>query len=161
MEQENSSSARRILSIVLVLTMALVAILFFALMYPALVPISDLKFEIPNAVLYTFLAIYTLTFSILMAIYRLHVGEASRLQHYIVGFMRIRVAGSNNTEGYKTDVREALTKGAFEYVSKPAKGGKVESPLPGHPGLDFTTAILNKFLDSVEIVSKRGSPHNK
>jgi len=161
MEKENSASARRILSIVLVLTLTLVMILFLALMYPALAPNSDLKFEVPDNVLYIFLAIYTLTFSILMAVYRLHIGEASRLQHYIVGFMRVRVAGSNNTEGYQSDVREALTRGAFDYVAKPSKEGKVDSPLPGHPGADFTTSVLNKFLDSVEVVSKKGTSHNK
>lgn len=160
MEKEHSYSARRILSIVIILTVALLTILFFSLFFPVLPP-TDLKLSIPDTMLYAFLAIYTLTFSILMAIYRLHVGEASRLQHYIVGFMRIRVAGSNNTEGYKTEVREALTAGAFDYVSKPEKKGKLESPVPGHPGSEITTALLNKLLDGVEVVSKKTSAHNK
>ncbi|QFU06588.1 hypothetical protein FIU82_16485 (plasmid) [Pseudoalteromonas sp. THAF3] len=161
MEEQNSVSARRILSIVLVLTITLITILFFSLMYPALVPNTDLKFQIPDTVLYAFLAIYTLTFSILMAVYRLHIGEAARLQHYIVGFMRVRVAGSNNTDGYQTEVRETLTTGAFDYIAKPSKEGKLSSPIPGHPGVDFTTSVLNKFLDSVEVVGKKGTSHNK
>jgi len=161
MERSHTHSARRILSMVLMLTVALLVILFFSLMFPAILPSQELKLSIPDTILYAFLAIYTLTFSVLMATYRLHVGEASRLQHYIVGFMRVRVAGSNNTEGYKTEVREALTLGAFEYVAKPEKKGKIESPVPGHPGSEITTAVLNKLLDGVEVVTKKGSAHNK
>lgn len=156
MEEEHSAAARRILSVVMMLTMTLIMILVVAFLFPFLMQQkSDYSAAIPDVVLYVFLAIYTLTFSILMAIYRLHIGEAARLQHYKVGFMRIRVAGSNPSTGYQSEVREALTKNAFEYISKPEAKGKVTSPLPGHPGSDFSAALVNKFLDSVEVVTKK------
>ena len=70
--------------------------------------------------------------------------------------MRIRVAGNNNNlTGYKTEVREALTKNAFEYQAQTSKKGKMESPVPGHPAGEITTAVLNKVLDGIEVVTKK------
>ena len=156
MENSHSASARKILSIVLMLTITLITILAVVFLFPFLFNTTELSLKVSDSVLYVFLAIYTLTFSILMAIYRLHIGESARLQHHKIGFMRIRVAGNNSDlEGYQTEVREALTKNAFEYQALSIRKGKMESPIPGHPGGEITTAILNKLLDSIEVVTKK------
>lgn len=156
MEEKHSFSASRILTIVLMLTLTLITILAVVFLFPFLFKFSKETINVPDSVLYVFLAIYTLTFSILMAVYRLHIGEAARLQHHKIGFMRISVAGNNSDiEGYQSEVREALTKNAFEYQTLSAKKGKVESPVSGYPASEITTTVLNKVLDGLEIVTKR------
>ena len=150
----HADSARRILTIVLTLTMALVSIIVSAFVLPFFLVVKiDLALSSP--VLYVFLAIYVLAFSVLMAIYRLHVGQVSTFQKFSVGFMRIRVAGSNTTDGYKSEVRQALTKDAFETLADPKSKKGIESPVPGHPGVDLSTAVVNKVLEGIEVVSKR------
>ncbi|WP_250461007.1 hypothetical protein [Microbulbifer litoralis] len=159
---DHSTSASRILSVVMMLTVTLIMILVSAFLLPLLSIKSESTLNIPDAFLYVFLAIYTLTFSILMAIYRLHINEKSKIEHFVVGFMRIRVAGSNNTPGYQSEVRESLTDGAFQFPEKSTKKDKIESPIPGHPGSDFSTAILNKIINSVDIkLSKKGDTDSK
>jgi glucan phosphoethanolaminetransferase (alkaline phosphatase superfamily) len=158
MAESHTYSAKRILSIVFMLTFMLMAILITAFIIPTLNRISDNNINIPDAALYVFLAIYVLTFGVLMSIYRLHVGEASRLQHYKVGFMRIRVAGSNTSPGYQSEVRTALTKHAFDFSSKSDKKEDIESPIPGHPGSDLATAVANKVFKGIEVVKKSRKP---
>lgn len=160
MADHHTFSARRILTIVTILTITLVAMLFFAFFFPTLMRATDIKVNIPDAVLYVFLSIYVLTFSVLMAIYRLHIGEASRLQHYKVGFMRIRVAGSNPSTGYQSEVRAALTRGAFDFLASAGKQGKIESPVPGHPGSDLAAAVANKVLEGFDSVRKERRPRS-
>lgn len=156
MEEKHISSASRILSIVLMLTITLITILAIVFLFPFLPYFSREAVEISDNVLYVFLAIYTLTFSILIATYRLHIGESARLQHHKIGFMRIRVAGNNNDlEGYQTEVREALTRNAFEYQVLNKSKDKIEPPIPGHPAGEITTTILNKVLDGIDIVTKK------
>ncbi len=162
MAATHSMAARRILAIVSMLTITLMTILFTVFIFPFLMRFAETKVSIPDAALYVFLAIYVLTFSVLMAIYRLHIGEAARLQHYKVGFMRIRIAGSNPSSGYQTEVRQSLTKGAFDFLATGSeKKGKLESPVPGHPSSDFATAVLNKVLDGLEVAAKRPSASRK
>ncbi|MEO9383059.1 hypothetical protein [Chromobacterium phragmitis] len=154
MAEHHTYSARRILSLVMMLTITLMSLLFLAFLFPALTRAADIKVSIPDTALYVFLAIYVLTFSVLMAIYRLHVGEASRLQHYKVGFMRIRIAGSNPSSGYQSEVRTALTNGAFDFLGNTEKKRKIESPVPGHPGADLAVAVANKVLDGLASAKK-------
>jgi hypothetical protein len=155
MAASHTGAAHRILQVVMMLTVTLMVILFVVFLFPAMMPDRPgVKLQIPDAALYVFLAIYVLTFSVLMAIYRLHVGEASRLQHYKIGFMRIRIAGSNPSAGYQSEVRTALTQGAFDFILGTAKKGKIESPVPGHPGSDFATAIVNQVLERFDVAKK-------
>lgn len=115
--------------------------------------------DIPDFAIYAFLAVFTLTFSVLMAIYRLHLNELNRLQQQIVGFSRIRVAGANSSPGYQSEVREALTSGAFDFGAN-SKKGKLDSLVPGHPTSDLTAAAINKILEHVEVVPKKGKSTN-
>jgi hypothetical protein len=157
MASVHSSSAGKILFVVMMLTFTLIGLLFVVYGNLQILKDSGVTREIPDPVLYAFLAIYVLTFSVLMATYRLHISEASRLHHYKIGFARIRVAGSNPSAGYQSEVRTALTQGAFDFSLKSEKKGKVESPVPGHPGSDFAAAVANKVLDGLSSSRKSTS----
>lgn len=101
-------------------------------------------------ILYVLSALFALIFGVLMAIYRFHLTEISRSEQYKLGLHRIRIAANNhNHAGFNTEVRAALTLGAFEFST--GKEKKVESPLPGHPASDLATALTNKLLDAIEI----------
>lgn len=95
--------------------------------------------------------------SILTALYRLHIKEIAKAEHNLVGFYRIRIAGDNYTEGFATEVREALALGAFYSESDSTSifdRKKMESPVPGHPGSDIVTLVINKLLENIEIKPK-------
>lgn len=160
MADNHTFSARRIFSFVTMLTLTLVFILLFAFLVPTFTRTTNIKVSIPDAVLYVSLSIYVLTFGVLMAIYRLHIGEASRLQHYKVGFMRVRVAGSNPSPGYQSEVRAALTMGAFDFLASAEKKGKIESPVLGHPGSDLAAAVASKVLEGFDSVRKERKPRS-
>ena len=94
----------------------------------------------------------------MMSIYRFHLLEGAKAEHAKLGFLRIRIAANNTSPGFQSEVREALTKGAFDYQQSGgflAKKGKIESPLPGHPTSDLTTAFINKLLDNISITIKK------
>jgi len=114
--------------------------------------------KIPDVVLYGLFAIFVVVFGVLMAVYRFHLNEIARSEHYKMGFMRIRVAANNYEKGgYNSEVRESLTTNAFSYQASSVfsnKDKKVDSPLPGHPTSDLTAVILNKLLDGMEIKKK-------
>jgi len=119
MAASHVSSAKSIFTVIQMLTLTLMTILFVVFVFPYLFPSAkDIYLRISDALVYLFFGIYVLSFTVLMSSYRLHIAEAARMQHSKVGFMRIRVAGSNNTEGYKTEVRIALTGGALK-VQRP------------------------------------------
>ena len=106
---------------------------------------------------YVILALCVLVFGVLMAVYRFHLTEISKVEHYMIGFIRIQIAAHNSSTGYQTDVRRALTDAAFDYTKPPlGPGGKkrIESPLPGHPTTDVATLVLNQILDQIEIHTK-------
>ena len=108
----------------------------------------------PINIIYIFLALFILIFGVLMAIYRFHLSEISKAQHYKFGLLRIRIAANNHgDEGFGSEVRGALTLGAFAPPIE--KGKKIENPLPGHPGSDATSLLLNKLLDNFEIKSSK------
>jgi len=105
---------------------------------------------------YVFAALFVVVFGVMMAIYRFHLSEISKAQHNKLGFMRIRVAANNiDKEGFLTEVRDALTLNAFEYST--GKEKKIESPLPGHPGSDISSALVSKLLNNVEVKIKNES----
>jgi uncharacterized membrane protein len=85
--------------------------------------------------------------------YRYHINEASRMEFYFIAFLRIRVAARNIKEGWKSDVRTALTNGAFNFIptSKIQKQkSEIDSPIPGHPTSDIATAAVNKLISLLE-----------
>jgi hypothetical protein len=65
-------------------------------------------------------------------------------------------AATTTGDGFKSEVREALTKTAFGVEKSQAsaslfpKKERVESPLPGHPSSDIVALILNKVLDNMD-----------
>lgn len=97
-----------------------------------------------------------ISLSVGVSLYRYHSKESTRSEHQLLGLLRIYIAASKHEEGYGTDVRRALTEGAFSIETKSGifgnsdKEKKVESPLPGHPTSDIGTAMLNKMLDAIE-----------
>ena len=108
-----------------------------------------------NLVLY---ALLILVFGVFTSLYRFHLKEIAKYQHYLLGFMRIRIAANNSENGFNTEVRQSLTNEAFSYDTKTpliGKDKKIENPLPGHPSADIGTLILNKLIDSMEIVTKK------
>lgn len=98
--------------------------------------------------------------SILIALYRVHLKEISKAEQNLIAFYRIRIAANNiKKEGFGSEVRAALTEGAFYQNSESnsslfGSGKKVESPIPGHPTSDLLTSVLNKILENVEIKPK-------
>jgi len=92
---------------------------------------------------------FALVFGILMAIYRHHLTEVSKYQHYKTGFTRVRVAMRSAESGERTAlVQAALLDRAFECRS--GKEKQIESPVPGHPASDASTLLLNKLLELIE-----------
>jgi hypothetical protein len=103
------------------------------------------------------LGLFGVVFGVLMAVYRFHLHEIARSEHYRLGFLRIRIASAHKEKGFQTEVRQALTAGAFDYGTdrRPLRRAPIESPLPGHPASDAATAVLNRLLEEVEF---RASP---
>lgn len=111
-----------------------------------------------NTVIFALLAIFVIVFSVFMSIYRFHLNEISKAEHFKLGFMRIRIAAFNPKPGYQSEVRKALTDHAFAYETQPSglfKNKRVESPLPGHPGSDFAAHLLDKMLDKFDLQERK------
>lgn len=112
-----------------------------------------------DAFIYLLFGTFITVFGVLMATYRFHLGEISRINHAQLGFMRIRVAARNSKPAFQTEVRKALTENAFTSLegsgpSLLSKGKKIENPLPGHPASDLSTQVLNKIVEQLEISLK-------
>ncbi|MDD2700288.1 MAG: hypothetical protein PHH36_03525 [Sideroxydans sp.] len=124
------------------------------------VEIPVLSAQLSNSVLWGVFAIFVIIFSVVMSIYRFHLNEISKAEHYKLGFMRIRIAASNSKPTYQSEVRISLTDHAFAY-EKPSHGlfknKHIESPLPGHPTSDLATHLLDKMLDKFELVERKKS----
>ncbi len=115
---------------------------------------------IPNATIYGLFALYIIVFGVLISIYRFHLNEIARTEHYKMGFMRIRIAANNvDNKGFGSEVRIALTKDAFAYTPatllSSSKDKKIDSPLSGYPTSDISTAIINKLFEKIEIKEKK------
>lgn len=106
---------------------------------------------------------FVTVFAVLMATHRFHLSESSRMNHIRLGFMRVRVAGRNKTLTWQSEVRQALTAGAFPAADAPSGFGlskvkpQIESPLPGHTASDLSTQLLNKVLEKLEVSVKAKS----
>ena len=108
--------------------------------------------------LYLSIAVFFVVFGVFMAIYRFHLTEIAKFQQYKFGLLRIRVAARNfKRDGFRSEVREALTKDAFLYAAniKPGKQSKIENPLQGHASSDLAVLLLNKILDGLEVTTKQ------
>lgn len=113
---------------------------------------------VSTAVITGAIALLSVVIAILLSLYRFHLQEISRTEHYKLGFLRIRIAATNVDGGFQSEVRQSLTDGAFSYdSSKRVKKGPIESPLPGHPGSDASALLLNRILD-VLATSKDAKP---
>ena len=125
---------------------------------PTLLNSSFLKID--NTVIYIFYGVFILVFGILTSFYKFHLKEAAKYEHFLFGFLRIRIAGNNSKTRYEDEVKTSLTKDAFSIEHKPliSKDKGIESPIPGHPTSDAFIFIMNKILGSVEITAK---PKNK
>jgi hypothetical protein len=102
---------------------------------------------------YLFLAAFIVVTGVLIALYRFHLVEITKNEQFKLGFWRIRIAANNTSAGFQTEVRRALTENAFSFETPRSiyrRSKEVESPLPGHPGSDLVTAVLNKVLNEVE-----------
>lgn len=113
-----------------------------------------------NTIIFALLAIFTIVFGILMSVYRFHLNEISKAEHYKIGFMRIRIAANNVSPGFQSEVRQALTDQAFSFQvgsSGLFKGKNIDSPLPGHPTSDVAAMVLDKLLDKFELVEKKAA----
>lgn len=110
-----------------------------------------------DAILYGAAALFVVLIGLLAGLYRQHVREVTRNEQMRIGFHRIRIAANNaSLPGFGTEVRVSLTQGAFDSTREDAatRGKKIESPLPGHPGSDISSAVLNRFLEQVDIILK-------
>lgn len=106
--------------------------------------------------IYAILAIFTIVFGVLMAIYRFHLSEIAKAEHNKIGFLRIRIAAHNSSQGYQTEVRQSLTDQAFSPgAGAQLKAKVVESPLPGHPTSDVSALVLDKILHRFDLVEKK------
>jgi hypothetical protein len=102
--------------------------------------------------------IFVVLISVLVGLYRMHVREIVKNEHYRLALLRVGIAAANfEKPGYDTKVRVALLNNAFEIPSEPKlfeKTRKLESPLPGHPTSDLMTGIVNKILEKFEVEVK-------
>ncbi|MBR9856763.1 MAG: hypothetical protein GYB38_03555 [Gammaproteobacteria bacterium] len=162
--EKNKDEGRRIFSYLRMFSITILMVILMLYILPlymtAAIPDSALaSAKIPDVVLYGLFAIFVVVFGVVMAIYRFHLNEISRTEHYKIGFMRIRVAANNfDKEGFNSEVRLSLTADAFSYQPSSVFSGKekkVESPLPGHPTSDLSAVLLNKLLDGLEVKKKQ------
>jgi hypothetical protein len=144
--RSHRSEANKILTILVVLLAGLFSLFYFL---PRFSPSTS-----SAATNYVIFGLCVLVFGVLMAIYRFHLTEIAKGEHFQLGFLRIRIAANNIAEGFLSEVRRSLTESAFDYA-KPSiaigKTRKLESPLPGHPTSDIATFILNKVFEQVEV----------
>lgn len=95
-------------------------------------------------------AIFILIFGVLISLYRFHLKEISKYEHFNIGFHRIRIAATNSKAEFDTEVRIALTDQAFVLEVKSGvftKDKKIESPIAGYPSSDAMTFLFNKLLE--------------
>lgn len=101
-------------------------------------------------ILYILVALFVVIFGVMMAIYRFHLSEISRSEQYRFGLLRIRISANNfEKEGFKSEVRESLTKDAFNFST--GRGKNIDSPLPGHPTSDLGALLTNKLIDAIDV----------
>ena len=105
-----------------------------------------------NLTVFAILSAFTVVFGVSMSVYRFHLNEISKTEHYKIGFIRIRIAAESKRKGYQSEVRSALTDRPFD---PPARAGLVSrnvvsNPMPGNPSTDALTSVLNKILERID-----------
>jgi hypothetical protein len=105
-----------------------------------------------NSLLVLGFAAFALIFGVLMSIYRHHLVEISKLQHYKSAFARTRVAMQSALDERLMLVQSALLDRAFEYRS--GKEKQVESAVPGHPTMDALAVVVDKLDKLTETLSQ-------
>jgi len=120
--------------------------------------VNDRFLKIDNSIIYIIYGVFILVFGVLTSLYRFHLKEIAKYEHFLFGFERVRIAGNNSKSGYDDEVKISLSKDAFspevKVESKEIKR-QVESPIPGHPTSDLAAALFSKILSAVEIKPKR------
>ena len=155
----NSRSTTLLVMVVVAFLLTLLLGFFFVFQNTVLAkekPLSD-------TFAYLLFGSFVTVFAVLMATHRFHLSESSRMSHIRLGFMRVRVAGRNTKPAWQSEVRQALTAGAFPAAealsgfSLSKAKPQIESPLPGHPASDLSTQLLNKVLEKLEVSVKAKS----
>jgi hypothetical protein len=107
--------------------------------------------KLDGATIYIFYGIFILVFGVFTSLNRFHLKQASKYEHYMIAFQRVRIAGNN--PDFSDNVRASLLIDAFTYETR-SSSKRIESPIPGHPTSDVGTALLNKIMDSLDVVLK-------
>ena len=126
---------------------------------------EDVKKSISNAVesnlhsltsstMYFVYGVFVIIFGVFTSFYRFHSKEISKQEHYLLGFHRIRIAGNKSSDGFDGNVNLYLTKDAFDF-SIVNSNRKVRNPLPGHPGSDLTSEVINRVFNLLDSAMKR------
>lgn len=155
----NSRATNLLMMVVAAFLFTLLFGFFFVFQYTVLRVDKPLSENFAYLLFGTFVTV----FAVLMSTHRFHLSESSRMSHIRLGFMRVRVAGRNTKLAWQSEVRQALTAGAFPAADAPSGFGlskskpKIESPLPGHPASDLSTQLLNKVLEKLEVSVKAKS----
>lgn len=118
--------------------------------------LADSLLIVDNTVVYVLYGLFILAFGVLISIYRFHLKEASKYEHFLFGLRRIHIAAHNSVTGYEDYVKDALTREAFQYDTRTiiSKNRNVESPVPGYLTSDLSADLLNKALSKLESKSK-------
>ncbi|HEY6094171.1 MAG TPA: hypothetical protein VIU93_04385 [Gallionellaceae bacterium] len=128
---------------------------FYLFAYRGIYETAPQQSTLMTTVVTGILILISILIGVLVSLYRFHLLEIARTEHYKIGFMRIRVAANNASAGFQTEVRKSLTEGAFQFeTAKTQKSERIESPMPGHPTSDFSALLLNKIIDGFEVVAK-------
>lgn len=106
-----------------------------------------------SSALYFVIAMSIIVLSVLVGLYRLHQREVIKTEHMMQGFLRVELAGGKT--GKMQDVRETLTKNAFEepqnaqafFAKKINK--TVAGPLPGHIPSDIIAGATMELVDAI------------
>lgn len=115
--------------------------------------------KISQSSTYIFYGIFLFIFGIITSFYRYHLKEISKYEHFLFGLYRIRIAANN--KDFPDVITNTLVKDAFSIPESSVlnrKTKKVDSPIPGHPGSDFASAIFNKIADAIDVTIKNKKP---
>ncbi|WDE07822.1 hypothetical protein SG34_013610 [Thalassomonas viridans] len=119
---------------------------------------------LPNEIMLVLVSLTVIVISVFAALYRGHLNETTKNEHYLLGFYRVRIAANNaKLEGFQDDVRTLLVNGAFSIPSEKRSiaKDKVDSPLPGHPTSEIATKVVNILLEKSGRIIKKSSDEKK
>jgi len=113
---------------------------------------------VDNKLFYVCVAVLITFFGVFISLYRMHIKESFKYYHLSIGFMRMEIAIdiAKDDENQKSDLIKALTSSAFTVETNNflSNKKKVESPLPGHFGLDGVIFLLNRIMGILEKIEK-------